>query len=80
MLLHIMSLSRNIGSNNPPRAKLHPRSLPFCRIGLLRFRDADFDADALQSWSQDIAEGRGDGVTGALRFSAALSIQVRIGF
>ena len=72
MLLYIVALTGDIRRHRPARTQLDPRGLSLCRIRLFGFRDADFDADALQSWSQDIAEGRGDGVTGALRFSAAL--------
>lgn len=72
MLLYIMSLPRNITRHDPPRTKPHSRCFPFCRIGLLGFRDADFDADAFELGGVDVAEGWGDGFSSSLGDAAAL--------
>jgi hypothetical protein len=48
MLLHIMSLSRNITRHHPPGTQPHPRCLPLCGIGFLGFCDPYFEADAFE--------------------------------
>jgi hypothetical protein len=72
MLLDIMPLPRNIRVDNLARREPDPRSLPLCRIGLLGLRDADLQADPLQSRGLDISERWTDGLPRPLRISTSL--------
>ncbi len=45
MLLHIVSLARNITRHYSPCAQPHSGGFPFCGIGFLGLRDTDFEAD-----------------------------------
>lgn len=72
MLLHIMTLSRNITRNHSASTQSNSRRLPFCGIGLLGLGDPNFQTDAFQFGGEHVAEGGRDGFTCALSFSASL--------
>ena len=72
MLLYIVALTGDIRRHRPARTQLDPRGLSLCRIRLFGFRDADFDADALERWSEDVAKRGRDGVARAFGVSTAL--------
>jgi hypothetical protein len=72
MLLHIMSLAGDIRRDDPPSRQPNPGRLAFCRIGLLRLRDAHLQTHALERGGADLAQGRGDSFARSLGDAAAL--------
>lgn len=75
MLLHIMSLARNIRRDDPTRGQPHPRRLALRRIRFLRLRDAHFQTDALETRRPSHAQRRRHGFAGPLRDPAALGLK-----
>ena len=58
MLLHIMSLTRNIRRDNPSAAQPDTTGFSLPRVGFLGLGDADFEADAAHGGAVDEG-GRG---------------------
>lgn len=78
VLLHIMPLSRNIARNHSPCTQTYSRCFSFCRIGFLGLCDSDFEADSLQLWGVDIAEGWRHSFSCALLFTTALDMSAAL--
>ena len=76
MLLHIMSLSRNIRRHDFPRAQSHTRDFALAGVGFLGFVGADAEADAFHFGPVN-ESGRG-AATGAL-FNAAAAEDLVVG-
>lgn len=69
MLLNIVSLTRDIRSNNSASRKLNTSGLAFSRVGLLGSDDTNTETHALESRTVRVGQGRRDGVTGSLALS-----------
>ncbi len=68
MLLDIVTLSRDISRYDSPRSQLHTCSLSLARVGFLRPRDADLQADTFELRCMNLGERRGDGVASSSFF------------
>ncbi len=69
MLLHIMSLPRNIAAHHLSRRQSNLRSLTLSGVGLLGFGNADFQTHAFHARAVLVRHGWGDGTASGLRSS-----------
>ena len=72
VLRDVVALAGDVGRDDLAGRKTDTSSLALARVGLLGTLDADLDAHALERGRPDRGQSGGDGVAGALGFTAAL--------
>ena len=72
VLLHVMSFSRNIAIHHSPRTESNSRRFTLSRVRLLRLRDSDLQAHALELWCAGSGHGWRGLFTGTLGLAAAV--------